>query len=508
MTPLIIRYPLDPTGVNPNNLVRDEEHTLVRRKTRCIALEYGAFYTESIIIRDKLTNRVLEKNKDYFCTELYELYSVRYGKEICSIVVITDQTCGDVVTAQYQTLGAEYGTSGTAIIQQLERLNLDDRPIHYPAIIGKPDEFNPSKHLHDIGDVYGFEYVVTAIDRLKDAIMLGDAASHDVIFAYIDRIEAGILAGMQAVQNELTDHKNDLGNPHQVTAAQLSVYTKAQADVITNAITLNIETHKGDLSNPHKTTAAQVGAYTIAQTDSLLSTLGNALNAHKADQSNPHVTTAEQVGAYTKAVTDAKDAVIQAELTAHKNNNSNPHNTTAAQVGAYTIAQTDALVNTVTAALNAHTANKNNPHVVTTEQINTYTKQVIDAKDSAIQASLDAHKGSYNNPHNTTAAQVGAYTIAQTDALIASANTGLANHIANRSNPHGVTAGQLGVYTIAQTDANFATNTPGYQPVNFHRPDQTSVYVLMGGAWNEIITATRFNAWWDQRLGQRMSFSY
>ena len=192
MTPIVTRYPLDPTGISPNNSVVGEEHTLSNRPIRAIAPSYGAFFTDSIVIKEKSTSQELIKNIDYYCAELYEVPTVKYGKEICSVIIITNTNISSDIIIDYQALGGPWSYSQQAIVQMINNLDIDDRPVNWGDIIGRPTEFNPAHHLHDIGDVYGFEYIVAQLERIYQAIIIGDAASHDVIYQYIDDKIAGL----------------------------------------------------------------------------------------------------------------------------------------------------------------------------------------------------------------------------------------------------------------------------------------------------------------------------
>ena len=279
-TPIVLRYPLDPTGSNPNNLVTGEIQTMPARTVRAIAPDYGAFYSDSLVITDNATNQVLTASQ-YYAAEMYSLPSYEFGQEICSIIMITDPTVSSSVSLQYQCLGGEYQTAQTAIIQQIYNLNLDDRPAAWPAIIGKPDAFPPSAHLHDAGDLYGFEYVTNALDRIRAAILLGDDASHDAIYSYIDLATSQINGTITTLQNNFNAHITNFQNPHQVTAAQVGAYTTAQSDANLNAAVTSLTTsinavnagltsHENNFQNPHQVTAAQVGAWTVAQTQAAI----------------------------------------------------------------------------------------------------------------------------------------------------------------------------------------------------------------------------------------------
>lgn len=67
-TPLVYKYPYDPTGINPSNLVAAEKHTIPREETRAFATLAGPFYTESLVVKDA----ILDKNctTDFFTSYL------------------------------------------------------------------------------------------------------------------------------------------------------------------------------------------------------------------------------------------------------------------------------------------------------------------------------------------------------------------------------------------------------------------------------------------------------
>ena len=80
-------------------------------------------------------------------------------------------------------------------------------------------------------------------------------------------------------------------NPSQWTASSIQIpasHFQQLAD--------SINAHLTDYSNPHKISAAQLSAYTKAQIDTLVANLQTELNTHKA-ASNPHGTDADDVGA-------------------------------------------------------------------------------------------------------------------------------------------------------------------------------------------------------------------
>jgi hypothetical protein len=180
-----VKYPLDLTGAAASNRVIDEPHVLNSANIRVCVPKYGAFYTDSVALRDATTNRILRKYVDYYPSLLYTLPTEASGMTVHQILVITDATCGENVLFDAQMVGGEYSYSYDAIIQLVQRLGLDGRPIEFDNIIGKPDGYEPTPHLHDVGDVYGFEFLSSAMDRVANAITLGSAAGQKGMYDYV-----------------------------------------------------------------------------------------------------------------------------------------------------------------------------------------------------------------------------------------------------------------------------------------------------------------------------------
>ena len=238
----VLRYTLDLSGVDPDNRIVGEVHTLTPvAPNRSIAPFYGAFYTQNLKVRDvggtidaisydnipltgsaplviggislgdntagfkrvRLANQTIASENgfyqytvtggtytlttltlgplltagvDYVPTMLQQDATRVSGKEVCQIVVITNQTLlGDVVL-EYQAVGGDYSVSSDALEQLIETLNLDDRPVQWGEIIGLPSQYPPVDHLHHIQDFKGFGHIIDAIDELRNT-MLGDGLS-------------------------------------------------------------------------------------------------------------------------------------------------------------------------------------------------------------------------------------------------------------------------------------------------------------------------------------------
>lgn len=215
-------YSLDPTGVSPNNLVQGEVHQLAENLIiRPLATRHGAFYAESVVVRDYATDEVLTRDVDYFVANFHELPSVQFDKDVCSIVVIVKSIgLSSQVAVDYQAVGGEiYSQTSQAVVDVLEKVNLSFSSPNWPYPLVRPSEITPMQRLFDKSSgTYGFEYAVLAIDRLARAVQHGDENAHDAIYTYIgtvfDGVDQEILElARQRILDEVVLHRN-ASDPH------------------------------------------------------------------------------------------------------------------------------------------------------------------------------------------------------------------------------------------------------------------------------------------------------
>lgn len=283
----------------------------------------------------------------------------------------------------------------------------------------------------------------------------------------------------------LDAHIARVDNPHSVTKAQVqlgSVLNYGIADVVAaragtsnelymtpamtreaiTAIALQgVTEHIDNMANPHNVTAAQV-------------LLGSVQNYSVASQVEAEAGTAANRYMTPLRTAQAITSLVGTTLQGHLNNSSNPHGTTKAQVQLgnvdnfstatvqqatagtatnlfMTPATTKALFDALggggggdaTAALNLHKADLANPHEVTKEQV-----QLGSVNNYGTATNTQAVAGTATNLYMTPAA-----TKAAVMALVGDA---YAQHVASTSNPHNVTAAQTGAYTTAQVDTALA----------------------------------------------------
>lgn len=182
----IFRYPVDLTGINYNNLVQDEVHTLVNLPNRALIPTYAPYFTESLIVRDHISNALLVKGTHYQCLQLVEEATIKTGKEVCEIILITDSNVSNEVRISYQTIGGLYQRTSSAILAMYNAAINDNRPVDWSNVLGKPGLYPPSLHMHLYRDIIGFEPMIVEMERLRNALVLSDVPAFEALIDWFN----------------------------------------------------------------------------------------------------------------------------------------------------------------------------------------------------------------------------------------------------------------------------------------------------------------------------------
>lgn len=177
MSDTIFRYPLDLSGLSPDNKFIDESHTIGLTRGRIFATDYGPFFGNSVQIRDAVTNRLLVPREDFLLIHYYREASVAAGQPVYAAVRIINPDVSTEILVSGQYVGGEFSYSTYAIKQAIEALNNDDRPVYWGDIVGLPTHFNPAPHLHSAYDLYGLMHMIESQYEIAAAIREGDVES-------------------------------------------------------------------------------------------------------------------------------------------------------------------------------------------------------------------------------------------------------------------------------------------------------------------------------------------
>lgn len=186
MANTIFKYPLDLSGTNPDNKVIGEAHTIGVRKGRVFCADYGPFFGDSIVLVDGVTGRELIPMEDYRLVHYYKEAADRTGQGVYSAIQIHNLNVSTTILMTAQMVGGEFSYSTYAILQALEALQNDERPIQWGELIDVPAQFVPAPHLHDVYDLYGMKALVEVNADVAAALREGDVASRNLLLKQIN----------------------------------------------------------------------------------------------------------------------------------------------------------------------------------------------------------------------------------------------------------------------------------------------------------------------------------
>ena len=447
-----VLYPLDPTGLSPTNLVVGEVINLTVNQIRGATPLYGAFFTESAVVFDNTTGVQLVRGSQYQFVELLQEATQMYGKEICAVILILDHTVSSAIRVNLQMLGGHWQSNYAAVTQLYETVIQDNRPVDWLSLLNKPLQFNPALHQHLLQDVYGFEAVVYALERVRSAIVLSDVPAFEGLATWVTN-------QLVLSNTNLSNHFNNVANPHHVSAVQVGLGNVENLIVATSTEMINelpiagsttrkyitldnlilwkatalagtvagMNIHIASVANPHATTKAQVGLGTVEDLSVVLASELQGVGVHK------YVT-------HDRLVTYMAGNTSVISFTDHIANVTNPHATTKAQIGLGNVANYLPLLQAdITAGVGV-------PKYVTFDMLLSYMST------SGFNASITTHVGRLDNPHLTTALQVGLGNVSNLPVVTAL-------QVTNRTNVQAyVTFDMLMTYINADTISSSLTS--------------------------------------------------
>lgn len=242
-------HALDPTGINTNNLVTGENAQGIGSPNRLIKPEYGPYFVESLIVVDNDTNTTLVKGVDYDCVGLVQEATIKFQKPIAEFIKLKRPSISATVRIQYQALGGLYENSNTVLANLWNSYINDNRLIDFKdGLIDKPFEYPPSLHPTLFKDISNFEPLISAIERLTQAVTISNVPAFQNLVDWFEVNLANSVPELVSVDDLATmAPSNKL-----ITLAAL-VYVLDRYTIPTDRITGTLPVSKGGTS---ATTAA------------------------------------------------------------------------------------------------------------------------------------------------------------------------------------------------------------------------------------------------------------
>lgn len=232
MAESIFQYPLDLTGKATSNNVTFPIKLAVGKTKRAFAFPAGAFYADSFAIRlpGDFTTK-FKRGTDYELVITDPRYQRETkNQEICHAVIVTNNTIGDSILASAQIVGGPNSANVPQIERALNDANLDNRRISFLDLQGVPETLPGAPAYKDIGDLFGFEYIIAELAGLREAINSGDSVQLEQMLAAVERLAATFAEG-------LANHVSAEGNVHKTTAHQVGTLTQEEIRELISGVT-------------------------------------------------------------------------------------------------------------------------------------------------------------------------------------------------------------------------------------------------------------------------------
>lgn len=207
-------YPLDKTAAAASNRINPEVVQITTPASRLFVPSAGFFFGKNFRIFDQ-NGVALLPSVDYKLVNLEKDATIETGRDVYSVVNVIKASVTQV-SLDYQCVGGIYSDSANSIRQLILSLpNNAPLAVYWGQILNRPVQFPPAAHMHHAADWYGLGEVVTLLDEIRQAILVGDTAQLQAVYAYItETLETGLseflrdnVATIQEVYNGLDDIK-------------------------------------------------------------------------------------------------------------------------------------------------------------------------------------------------------------------------------------------------------------------------------------------------------------
>lgn len=258
---------------------------------RIIVMEKGYFYTEDLFLMDS-RGYVLKENQDYQCIAISKDLMDKEAKSACAVILVTNPDVANIIRIDAQMVGGIYCSVNPAILEIAANvIKSAGRKVSWRNIKDKPSDYRPNGHLHALWELFGFTEQTTIIKRMTTAMNKIVAKKFDGLFDEFMLQFGTVYADVATADARLTTHINDTNLPHGETLVQLSLNNVVNAPVATAAeaayasdtvrgayttplrskqavdanFTPRLTNHVNNLNNPHQDTASKLGTLTNLQ---------------------------------------------------------------------------------------------------------------------------------------------------------------------------------------------------------------------------------------------------
>lgn len=258
-------YAFDPHGTNPQNIIRDERHTITVKNNydfNYIIPDYAPFFTNDFKIYTKTqagAKQYLVEGVDYVFGMRFIQAQTMAGKVVYASVSFINRNYSGDVYLEYRTMGGEWTISQEKIATILSDWVHNPVETSWEQVADLPHAFPPITHTHPVGKL-------TTVDDLIEEIRKLSGTSQTLI--------------ENIVQNKITQaiakiNKNTIGlgnvrnlpilpvNRGDDRSDNFYMTPRGTVDIIENYVMPTLRAHINATGNVHNMTAADINAVSL-----------------------------------------------------------------------------------------------------------------------------------------------------------------------------------------------------------------------------------------------------
>lgn len=188
---MTVTYPnVDLSGVNPDNLVKQELHTVSEANFRdyyFIVPNFAPFYVDNfkLWIKSGETLRPLVEDVDFSFAIPYVTGTRVTGKQMYGAVTLHNLNSNGILVMNYQTIGGDQIADRLHVLTYLADKAYNPRTTIWDVITNVPNSFPPSPHYQDYEQFYGQEKLVQALVEIRDAILSNSSLTREKIEEFL-----------------------------------------------------------------------------------------------------------------------------------------------------------------------------------------------------------------------------------------------------------------------------------------------------------------------------------
>lgn len=220
-----ITYPLDMSGNNPENLVKNEIHTVSEAHFRdyyFLVPNFAPFFVDnfSLVLSNNGNDIPLAEDVDYSFALQYVTGTRVTGKVMYGGVTLHNLNLNGILKVTYQTLGGDQTADRLVILSTLADKAYNPRTTIWDILTNVPRAFPPSPHYQDYDQFFGQEELVQMLGQIRDAIVANSSLTSQEIRNFLNLLNISssyVKTTGDTMSGPLTLHNNPIDPFHAAT---------------------------------------------------------------------------------------------------------------------------------------------------------------------------------------------------------------------------------------------------------------------------------------------------